>query len=164
MYKYIFGREQDASSPTEFSSLFEHFFSCTSSDTACDNIEAILHDWHIYSFDLIQHCLPCLAHAINLAVLAMMLEITRVEHIATTNAIWEFDPTLPANWLIGNSINVITAICTLAIKIQASGQHIAYFECIQKECGITTPLVIPLQNNTRWRTVKGMLGQSYQLH
>ena len=28
MYKYTFGREQDASYPTEFSSLFEHLFSC----------------------------------------------------------------------------------------------------------------------------------------
>ena len=92
-----------------------------------------------------------------------MSEITRVEHVATTNAIWEFDLTLPANRLVGDSIDVIAAIRTLAIKIQASGQRVAYFERIQKECGITTPLVIPLQNNTRWGTADGMLGRSFQL-
>ena len=116
-----------------------------------------------YLFDPIQHCLPCLAHAINLTILVVMSEITRVDHIATTNVIWEFDLTLPANQLVGDSIDVITTICTLAIKIQASSQRVAYFECVQKECGIMTPLVIPLQNNTRWGTVDGMLGRSYQL-
>jgi hypothetical protein len=92
-----------------------------------------------------------------------MSELTKVEHIATTTAIWEFDPTLPSNRILNDSPDVIAVIRTLAIKIQASGQRIAYFERVQKECGFDTPLSIPLQNNTRWGSADGMLGRSFEL-
>ena len=84
--------------------------------------------------------------------------------MVTTAAIWEFDPMLPMNHIMNNSLDVVAAIRTLTIKIQASGQRITYFKQLQSECGISTPLAIPLQNNTRWGTVDGMLGRSYQLH
>ena len=136
----------------------------SNNDTACNNIEAILiNDHQIYSFDSTQHHLPCLAHVLNLAIIALMSEITRVEHIATTSAIWEFDPTLPHNRILNGSLNVVAIVHTLTIKIQASGQRITCFERIKKECGIVIPLVIPLQNNMRWGTADGMLAQSYQL-
>jgi hypothetical protein len=56
--------------------------------------------------------------------------ITKIAHIKTTTVIWEFEfnPTLPQNQVLGSSLNAVTAIHTLAIKIQASGQHIIYFE------------------------------------
>jgi hypothetical protein len=104
-----------------------------------------------------------LAHVLNLAIVDIMAEITWIDHIATTTAIWEFDPMLPSNHVMNNSLDVVAAICTLAIKIQASGQWIAYFEWLQRECSISPPLVIPLQNNTHWGMVDGMLGHSYQL-
>ena len=51
-----------------------------------------------------------------------MAEITQIDHIAMMAAIWEFDPTLPMNRVMNNSLDVVAAIHTLAIKIQASGQ------------------------------------------
>ena len=50
VYKYTFGREQDASSPIEFSSLFEHLSAATSSQH-CDLCVAPGGDlWHIPYF------------------------------------------------------------------------------------------------------------------
>ena len=135
----------------------------SNNDTTCKTIKSILEQHHIYSFNSIQHCLPCLAHVLNLAIVDIMAEITWIDHIATMAAIWEFDPTLPTNRIMNNSLDVVAAICTLAIKIQASGQRIACFKQLQSECGISTPLAIPLQNNTHWGTADGMLGRSYQL-
>ena len=90
-----------------------------------------------------------------------MSEVTRIAHIATSTAIWEFNPTLPSNHV--NGLDVVATVRTLAIKIQALGQRITYFQCLQKECNISTPLMIPLQNNMRWGTADGMLGRSYEL-
>ena len=57
----------------------------------------------------------------------------------------------------------LSAVWTLAVKIQASGQHIAYFEHLQAECGIAIPLSIPLHSNVHWGTADGMLGRAYRL-
>ncbi|KAJ8580498.1 hypothetical protein M405DRAFT_684476, partial [Rhizopogon salebrosus TDB-379] len=65
----------------------------SNNDTTCDKIEHILHRHNIYSFDANQHHLPCLAHVINLAVVAIMSSITKIANVETTTAIWEFDPT-----------------------------------------------------------------------
>ena len=136
----------------------------SNNDTTCKTIESILEQHRIYSFNSIQHRLPCLAHVLNLAIVDIMAEITQIDHIVTMAAIWEFNPTLLTNCVMNNSLDVVAAIRTLAIKIQASGQRIAYFKQLQSECGISTPLVIPVQNNTCWGTADGMLGRSYQLH
>ena len=130
----------------------------------CDYIETTLTSRHIYSFNTFQHRLPCLAHVINLAVTDFMSIITRIAHVETTTAIWEFDPSLPENKVLGNSLDVITVIRTLVIKIQASGQRIAYFERLQKECGVAVPLKIPLHSNVRWGTAAKMLSRAYDLY
>lgn len=130
----------------------------------CDYIETTLTSRHIYSFNTLQHCLPCLTHVINLAVTNFMSVITHITHVETTTAIWEFDPSLPENKVLGNSLDVITVIQTLVIKIQASCQHIAYFKHLQKECGVAVPLKIPLHSNVHWGTAAKMLGQAYDLH
>ena len=78
-----------------------------------------------------------------------MSVITKIAHVETTTAIWEFDLTLTQNQVLEDSLDVVTAIRTLAIKIQASGQCVAYFERLQKECGIGIPLKIPLHSNVR---------------
>ena len=135
----------------------------SNSDTACDSIERILYCRRIYSFNATEHRLPCLAHVLNLAITAAMSTITGITNVETATAIWEFDPALPCNCVLGDSLNVVSAICTLAIKIQASGQCIAYFKCLQTECGFSTPLKIPLQSNVRWGTADGMLGCLYEL-
>ena len=92
-----------------------------------------------------------------------MSVITKLAHIETTTVIWEFDPTLSQNRVLGNTVDVVAVIWTLAIKIQASGQRIAYFKWLQKECGIDVALKIPLQSNIRWGTADGMLARSYNL-
>jgi hypothetical protein len=67
-----------------------------------------------------QHQLPCLTHVINLAIIAIMLTITKTTAADTSSAIWEFDPTLPNNHMLDGSLNAVTAVHTLAVKIQAS--------------------------------------------
>ncbi|KAF8461320.1 hypothetical protein DFH94DRAFT_698383 [Russula ochroleuca] len=83
----------------------------------------------------------------NLANIDVMSHITKIAAVETTTAIWEYDPELPANHILGGSLDVIATICTLAIKIQSSGQCIEFFERLQIECGITEPLKIPLHSN-----------------
>ena len=92
-----------------------------------------------------------------------MSVVTRIRSVETASAIWEFDPSLPSNRILHDSLDVVSTIQTLAIKIQASGQRIAYFECLQTECGIAVPLSIPLHSNVRWGTADGMLGCAYRL-
>lgn len=92
-----------------------------------------------------------------------MSQVTKIANIETSTAIWEFDPDLPNNRLQGNTLDVVSAVRTLAIKIQASDQRISYFERLQVECGIDKPLKIPLHSNVRWGTAYGMLERSYQL-
>ena len=129
----------------------------------CAYIEQTLTFQHIYSFNADQNCLPCLTCVVNLAITDFMNIVMQTAHIETTTAIWEFNPTLPQNWVLGNSLDVIVVIRTLAIKIQALGQRIAYFERLQKECEVNVTLKIPLHSNICWGTVEGMLAQSYDL-
>ena len=117
----------------------------------------------MYTFNADQHRLPCLAHVVNLAITDFMSVVTKLAHVKTTTTIWEFDPTLSQNRVLDNTIDVVAVIRTLAIKIQASGQRIAYFERLQKECGIDVALKIPLHSNIRWGTADGMLARSYDL-
>ena len=135
----------------------------SNNNTTCDVIKAVLHHRHIYSFDSAQHRLPCLAHVLNLAITDFMSVITRIANVKMTSTIWEFDPTLPSSCVLGDSLDVVATIRTLAIKIQASGQCIAYFERLQTECGFSKPLKLPLHSNVRWGTADGMLGHSYEL-
>jgi hypothetical protein len=92
-----------------------------------------------------------------------MARITKIAVVETTTAIWEYDPLLSDNRVLNGSLDVIAAIRTLAIKIQASGQRIELFEKLQIECGIADPLKIPLHSNVRWGTAFNMLTRSYQL-
>ena len=89
--------------------------------------------------------------------------VTKIAHVETTAAIWEFDPTLTQNQVLGSALDVVAVVRMLAIKIQASGQQIAYFERLQKECGINVALKIPLHSNVCWGTAGGMLARSYDL-
>lgn len=46
-----------------------------------------------------------------------MAMITKIATVETTAAIWEYDPTLPDNRILGRSLDVIAAVRTLAIKV-----------------------------------------------
>ena len=59
----------------------------------------------------------CLEHVVNLANVAVMTHITKIAAIETANAIWEHDPELPGNRVLGGSLDVVAAIHTLAVKV-----------------------------------------------
>lgn len=124
----------------------------------------------------------CFAHVVNSANVAVMTHITKIATVETTTAIWEYDPSLLDNTVLGGSLDVIAAIRTVAIKvcyvlflfiyaisafrvsqIQASGQRIEYFEKLQIQCKIPEPLSIPLHSNVRWGSAYHMLNQAYKL-
>ncbi|KAG2139884.1 hypothetical protein BD769DRAFT_1350374, partial [Suillus cothurnatus] len=76
----------------------------SNNNATCNTIEQILHHQHIYSFNAMKHHLPCLSHVLNLAIVAVMSDITWIGTIETTAAIWEFDPTLPNNRLLCSTL------------------------------------------------------------
>ena len=46
-----------------------------------------------------------------------MSVITKIMAVETTSAIWEYDPMLSGNCVLGNSLDVVTAVRTLAFKV-----------------------------------------------
>ena len=64
----------------------------------------------------------CLEHVVNLGVVSVMSQITKIGAIKNATAIWEYDPTLPSNSVLGGSLDVIAAIRTLAIKVYSSAR------------------------------------------
>jgi len=105
----------------------------------------------------------CLVYVVNLGNIDVMKNITKIVAVENATAIWEYDPTLPDNRVLGGSLGVILEICTLAIKIQASSQQIEYFHSTQICCGFTEGLKIPLHSNIRWGTAFEMLDQANKL-
>lgn len=53
----------------------------------------------------------------NLAITAVMANITKIAAVETTTSIWEFDPSLPDNRILEDALDVIATIRTLAIKV-----------------------------------------------
>jgi hypothetical protein len=47
-----------------------------------------------------------------------MKHITKIAAVENATAIWEYDPTLEDNRVLGGSLDVISAIRTLAIKVK----------------------------------------------
>ena len=58
-----------------------------------------------------------MAHVLNLAIIDVMSVITKIAAVETTSAIWEYDPTLSGNRVLGDSLDVVAAVRTLAIKV-----------------------------------------------
>ena len=46
-----------------------------------------------------------------------MGHITKIAAVENSTAIWEYDPSLAGNRVLGGSLDVIAAIRTLAIKV-----------------------------------------------
>lgn len=61
-----------------------------------------------------------MGHVVNLANVAVMSQITRIVAVETATAIWEYDPTLEGNRVLGGSLDVMAATRTLAIKVCAN--------------------------------------------
>ena len=59
----------------------------------------------------------CLGHVVNLGNVDVMCHITKIAAVETATAIWEYDPTLEDNRVLGGSLDVLSAIRTLAIKV-----------------------------------------------
>ena len=53
----------------------------------------------------------------NIANVAVMSHITKIAAVENQTAIWEYDPDLPGNRVLGGSLDVIAAIRTIAIKV-----------------------------------------------
>jgi len=60
----------------------------------------------------------CLGHVINLGNVDVMSNVTKIAAVENATAIWEYDPTLENNRVLGGSLDVIAAIRTLAIKVR----------------------------------------------
>lgn len=90
----------------------------------------------------------CLAHVVNLANVNIMSHITKIAAVETSTAIWEYNPSLPGNRVLGGSLDVIAAIQTLAIKVQFQ-----FFLLMLSSCHPTPRLRFrPLVNVSRYST------------
>lgn len=104
-----------------------------------------------------------MAHTVNLGTGDVMTVITKKAALETAQAIWDHDPLDPDNRVLGGSLDVIAALRTLTIKIQASGQRIERFEKLQGDHNIETPLKLIMHGNTRWGTAHGMVERGLYL-
>jgi hypothetical protein len=59
----------------------------------------------------------CFGHVVNIANVAVMGRVTQIAAIENATAIWEYDPSLPGNRILGGSLDVIAAIRTIAVKV-----------------------------------------------
>ena len=72
--------------------------------------------WLLECYPLINQY-SCLGHVVNLAEVDMMTHITKLAVIEMTLVILEYNPFLPDNYVLNDSLNVIAAIQTLSIKV-----------------------------------------------
>ena len=86
-------------------------------NTTCKTIERI-HNHRGLTWNSGEQQLPCLAHVVNLANVAVMTHITKIAAVENATAIWEYDPTRDDNCVLGGSLDMIAAIRTLALKVR----------------------------------------------
>lgn len=72
---------------------------------------------HYFLFFIEQIYCSCLGHVVNLGNVDVMGHIMKIAAVENTTAIWEYDPTRADNRVLGGSLDVISAIRTLAIKV-----------------------------------------------
>ena len=58
-----------------------------------------------------------MSHVVNLAIVSVMSHITKIAAVENAKAIWEYDPTLPGNWVLGDHLDHIAALRTIALKV-----------------------------------------------
>jgi len=59
----------------------------------------------------------CLKHIVNLTNVDVMGHITKIAAVENATTIWEYDPDLYDNHVLGGSLDVIAAVRTIAIKV-----------------------------------------------
>ncbi|KZT31394.1 hypothetical protein SISSUDRAFT_967285, partial [Sistotremastrum suecicum HHB10207 ss-3] len=122
------------------------FFWASCNNTLASYLEEFVSRRTQSTWDSDEKRIPCLAHVANLAVVAVMEYVTKVGVAENATLIWEYDPTDPANRVLGGKLDVIAVIRTLTVKIQASSQRIEYFFMVQIEVGINPAQKIPLHS------------------
>jgi hypothetical protein len=53
----------------------------------------------------------------------MMTHIMKIAAVKNATAIWEYNPDLPDNHMLGGSLDIIAVICTIAIKVRLSQKN-----------------------------------------
>ena len=89
-----------------------------SSGTVASNSYRMYFFFELVLYLLVIILCSCLAHVVNLGNIAVMTHITKIAAVENATAIWEYDPTRNDNRVLGNSLDVIAAIRTLAIKVK----------------------------------------------
>lgn len=70
----------------------------------------------------------CFDHIVNIANVAVMGHVTKIAAVENANAIWEYDPSLPNNRILGGFLNVIAAVRMIAVKVNwPHCQHLKFF-------------------------------------
>lgn len=111
-------------------------------------------------FNITEQHLPCLAHSVNLGVIAFVDTVTQTALLESQESVWSYDPATPGNLRDGN-LDGIAIIRTLVVKIQASSQRVEFFEKCQSLDG-TKSSKIPLHSKTRWGTAALMCAKAYE--
>ena len=77
-----------------------------------------IHEYLILLFSqLISSCIRCLGHVIQLANGNVMKHVTNIAAVETAAAIWELNPEDPNSRLSNGSLDAVSTLCTVAIKI-----------------------------------------------
>ena len=66
---------------------------------------------------LIPPCIRCLGHVIQLANGDMMKHVTNIAAVETAAAIWKLNPKDPNSHLSNGSLDAVSTLCTVAIKV-----------------------------------------------
>lgn len=90
----------------------------------------------------------CLAHVINLANIDVMGHITKITAMEMATAIWEYDPSLTDNLVLGGSLDVIAVIQTVVIKVWFPFLCLMISSC----CSMPSHRFKPLVNISRCST------------
>ena len=62
----------------------------------------------------------CIGHVVQLAIEDFIKAVTQVGLVESKQAMWDYDPKATENCVLLGGLDVIAAICTLAIKVSSS--------------------------------------------
>ena len=89
----------------------------SSNNKICETVESLHALRQLPAWSTTENQLPCLEHIVNLATVDVMKHVTRFATLENATAIWEYDPSDDNNRVLGGSLDMIVAMCTLAIKV-----------------------------------------------
>jgi hypothetical protein len=77
-------------------------------------------------WDAKENQIPCLEHAVQLAVVSVMDHITKRAVADTAAAIWDYDPSLESNKVAGGRPDVLSVLRTVDVKVSLISRSIIY--------------------------------------